>query len=112
MHFQLGHVRLALPQFTICCKQRLRLDTVHSSPTSCLYRVIKRSRARIKRIFTADALILSTSAISAQDSPSFSYNHKQVAYFEGNWLKTRSTISRSATRLSKRPPSYPPRSYI
>src|SRR6266487_3305871 len=92
-------------QFSVCSQQHLCLGAIHSSLTSCLYKFIKRSRARIKRIFTADALICNISAISAQERPSFSYSQRHTAYLGGICFRTRSTISRSATRLSKRPPS-------
>ena len=77
----------------------------HCPLTSCRYRLMNRSRARMRRIFTADGLTLSTSAISAHEKPSCSYNKRQAAYFGGSRLSTLSTISRSATRCSKRPPS-------
>src|SRR5260370_8787561 len=105
MRIEFAGIRLDIPQFTIRGEHRLRLDTVHSSLTSCLYKLIKRSRARIKRIFTADELMLSTWAISAQESPSVSYSQRQMAYLGGNCSNTRFTISRSATLFSKRPPS-------
>src|SRR5712691_1070195 len=53
-------------------EQCSRLVAVHSSPTSFLYNAMKRSLARMRRIFTAEELILSTPAISAQERPSFS----------------------------------------
>src|SRR5437588_12918449 len=105
MYMQLSDIYFTILQFPVCCKQYLCLGTIRASLTSCLYRLIKRSLARIKRIFTADALMFNISAISAQDRPSFSYSHRQTAYLGGNCLNTRSTISRSATRLSNRPPS-------
>src|SRR5579859_5334087 len=105
MYIQLSGVYFTILQFSVCREQFMYLGTIHASLTSCLYKLIKRSRARINRIFTADALMINISAISAQDKPSFSYSHKQTAYLGGNCLNTRSTISRSATLLSNRPPS-------
>lgn len=72
-------------EFAICGDHRLRLVTIHSSLTSCLYKPINRSRARISRIFTAEALMFNTCAISAQESPSFSYSHKHTAYLGGSF---------------------------
>src|SRR5712691_9902204 len=95
MQIQLCRFYVTILQFAVCRQQHLCLSTIHSSLTSCLYKLIKRSRARIKRIFTADALMFSIPAISAQDMPSFSYSHKQTAYLGGSCFMTRSTISQS-----------------
>src|SRR3989440_12575933 len=104
MYIQLSDIYFAILQFPVCCKQYLCLDTIHASLTSCLYRLIKRSLARIKRIFTADALMFSISAISAQDRPSFSYSNKQTASLAANCLNPPPTSWRPATRPSNRRP--------
>src|ERR1019366_2000324 len=72
MYLQCSCIHLSVFQFTICGEHCPRLTTVHSSPTSFWYNPMNRSLALIKRILTADALMLSTPAISAQESPSFS----------------------------------------
>src|SRR5262249_8945410 len=69
---QCGKLSLRPVVATVGAKQLASLLAGHLPATSCWYRVMKRSRARIRRIFTAEGLTLRISAISAHENPSCS----------------------------------------